>query len=117
MTISLGTQLASLLLSVIITLVVGGVLYRNGRWFLLDVFQGDEQKVDAVNRLLLVGFYLVNLAFVLLMLRTGVEVASFAESLEQVSQGVGMIATTLGGMHFLNVRLLLIVRRRLRCPP
>ena len=57
-----------LLISVALTIWVARTLSRNGRIFLADVLQGNEKLADAVNHLLVVGFYLVNLGFVALYL-------------------------------------------------
>ena len=43
-------------------------LARNGQVFLADVFE-DQSVATATNRLLVVGFYLLNIGFVLLYLR------------------------------------------------
>ena len=69
------TYLIYLLVAVPLTIWVARTLSRNGRIFLVDVFHGNEDFADAVNRLLVVGFYLVNLGFVTLFLRTGDTVA------------------------------------------
>ena len=63
------TYLLYLLISVGIMVFVGSALSRSGRAFLRDVFGGDESLAEAVNRLLVVGFYLLNLGFVTLTLR------------------------------------------------
>src|SRR5207247_2573192 len=44
--------------SVLLTIWVGDTLHRNGRPFLVSVFKEDG-LADSVNRLLVIGFYLV----------------------------------------------------------
>ena len=58
------TYVVYLLVAVPLTIWVATTLSRNGRVFLEDVFAGNEGLADAVNRLLVVGFYLLNLGFV-----------------------------------------------------
>ncbi|MFD0430193.1 hypothetical protein ACFQ60_29755 [Streptomyces zhihengii] len=58
-----------LLISVALTVWVARTLSRNGKIFLADVLKGNETLADAVNHLLVVGFYLVNLGFVTLYLK------------------------------------------------
>ena len=64
MTWTVGTYVVYLLVTVPLTIWVATTLSRNGRVFLADVFAGDDGLADAVNRLLVVGFYLLNLGFV-----------------------------------------------------
>ncbi|NUR26952.1 MAG: hypothetical protein HOV83_14095, partial [Catenulispora sp.] len=59
-----------LLISVVLTVWVARTLSRAGRVFLAQVFPDSEQLPDAVNHLLVVGFYLVNLGFVSLYLKS-----------------------------------------------
>jgi len=88
-----------------LTMYVARSLYRNGRVFLVECFKGNEELADSVNRLLLVGFYLVNLGFVSLYLRTDVDVVGLRGVLELLSQKIGVVMLILGGMHFFNLFL------------
>ncbi len=47
-----------LTLTVIITIFVATTLFRNGKLFLIDIFHGNKELAQAVNNLLLVGFFL-----------------------------------------------------------
>src|SRR6476646_6435743 len=58
--------------SVGLTVWVAHTLHKNGRIFLVDSFLGNEALADSVNRLLVVGFYLINVGFVTLALKYGV---------------------------------------------
>jgi hypothetical protein len=100
-----------LLTAVPITMWVASTLSSNGRIFLRDVFHEDG-LADAVNRLLVVGFYLVNLGFVMLYLRGGGEVADHTELLETVSVKIGVVMLVLGVIHFGNVMVFSSMRRR-----
>lgn len=44
-----------------LTIWVARALQRYGKVFLLDVFDGDDVLAHAVNQLLVIGFYLLNL--------------------------------------------------------
>ena len=108
------TYLAYLLIAVPITLWVGSTLRRNGRVFLLDVFAGDEELAQAVNHLLVVGFYLVNLGFVSIALETSDAVTGAQSAIETLSVKVGTVVLVLGVMHFANLFVLNKLRRRAR---
>lgn len=106
------TYLAYLCLTIPITLWVGSTLRNNGRVFLMDVFDADEELADAVNRLLVVGFYLVNLGYVFVALKTTSRVDDLRTVLEVLSMKVGTIVLILGVLHFVNLIMLNRLRHR-----
>ena len=69
-----------LLVSIGLTIWVARTLSKNGRIFLADVLHGNEKLADAVNHLLVVGFYLVNLGFVALYLSDDETITDHAAS-------------------------------------
>lgn len=89
---------------------VAQTLHRNGRTFLVDAFHGNGELADSVNHLLVVGFYLINIGYVTLALRTGAGVVNAREAIELVSDKFGLVLMVLGCMHFFN----LFVFNRLR---
>jgi hypothetical protein len=101
-----------LAISIALTIWVARTLFRNGRVFLVDVFHGDDAMADSVNRLLVVGFYLINLGYVTLALKMGYDVTSARGSIEALSQKVGWVLLVLGGMHFFNLYVFSRIRRR-----
>ncbi len=99
-------------ISVAMTIWVARTLHRNGRLFLVDAFQGNEPLADAVNHLLVVGFYLVNLGYILLALKTTDPLASARDIIETESYKVGVVVLILGIMHILNILIFAKMRRR-----
>ena len=106
------TYLAYVALAVPITLWVGSTLRRNGRVFLLDVFDGDDDLASAVNHLLVVGFYLVNLGYVSVALKTTDVVVDAVSAIEALSVKVGTVVLVLGVLHLANLFVLNRLRRR-----
>ena len=100
-----------LFFSILFTIYVGRSLYANGQPFLLECW-GNPKVADAVNRCLLIGFYLLNGSFVLLALRFGATGTSLEESLEILSGRVGFVVLVMGVMHFNNLLLCEWARRR-----
>ncbi|MEU1297960.1 hypothetical protein ABZ439_36805 [Streptomyces sp. NPDC005840] len=101
-----------LLVSIGLTVWVARTLSRNGRVFLSDVLHGDEKLADAVNHLLVVGFYLINLGFVALYLTGDDTVANTRQVFEALSTKLGVVLLVLGVMHLGNVYVLNRIRRR-----
>jgi hypothetical protein len=102
-----------LAISIALTVWVARTLARHGSVFLVDVF-GDERVATAVNRLLVVGFYLINLGYVGLAIRIGSDVADARDAVEALSVKVGGVLLVLGAMHLLNVWVFSRIRRRSR---
>ena len=101
-----------LLVSVGLTIWVARTLSRNGKVFLADVLHGNEKLADAVNHLLVVGFYLVNLGFVALHLSGDDTIEDARGVFEALSTKLGVVLLVLGVMHLGNVYVLNRIRRR-----
>jgi hypothetical protein len=101
-----------LALSLAATVWVAGTLHKNGRVFLVHAFQGNTELADSINHLLVVGFYLINVGYVTLALRTSAQAETTRQVIELVSDKVGTILVVLGIMHFLNLYVFNRLRRR-----
>jgi hypothetical protein len=95
-----------------VTVLLGQTLHRHGRYFLLRCLKGDTRSADAVNNLLLAGFYLVNIAFVAIMLKSELSVATIEECVQLLSTKLGIVLMTLGWMHFINLIVLGFIKSR-----
>jgi hypothetical protein len=102
-----------LIASVLLTVWVGNTLHSNGRLFLIAVFQ-EQGLADSVNRLLVVGFYLINLGAAALLINTGGAPASLADMVQETVTRLGVVLLVLGAMHFFNMLVLHVMRRPLR---
>ncbi|MFF5080109.1 hypothetical protein ACFY36_23905 [Actinoplanes sp. NPDC000266] len=106
--------LVYLAVSVGLTVWVATTLSRNGLVFLADVF-ADAKLAKAVNQLLVMGFYLLNLGYVTVTMRSANTIADTSEALETLSMKIGLVLLVLGVLHFCNVFFLGRYRRgRLR---
>lgn len=112
MTLLAWTYLAYLTLSITLTVWVAKTLHKNGRVFLVDSFLGNEMLADSVNHLLVVGFYLINLGYIALALRSADRPAGLQGVLETLSAKIGCVLVVLGLMHFFNIFVFSKMRRR-----
>ena len=95
------TYLAYILISLGITLWVGRTRNRNGRIFLLENYEDKPQLAEAINQMLLVGFYLINIGYIAYTMRIhGRGPEKWAQGLEFLSTKIGAMAIVLGTMHF-----------------
>ncbi|WP_246021729.1 hypothetical protein [Alteraurantiacibacter aquimixticola] len=89
--------------SIGLTVWVARTLSSNGEIFLIDCFGHDEKLARSTNHLLVVGFYLVNLGFILLALQFGREPTTGPEAIRFIATKVGLAVLVLGGWHFFNM--------------
>ena len=101
-----------LALTLVITIFVATTLFRNGKIFLIDIFHGNKELAQAVNNLLLVGFYLVNIGYAVYTMRIADEVSTARIMAELLSQRIGAIILILGAMHFGNMFIFFKLRKR-----
>ncbi len=101
-----------LAISIALTIWVAKVLFKNGRIFLVDIFHGNALLADSVNKLLVVGFYLINLGYMSLALKEGSSIPNAQVVVEVLSFKLGWIILILGGMHFLNLTIFFKLRSR-----
>jgi hypothetical protein len=91
-----------ILVAVGLTAWLARTLFRSGVAFLHDVFADKPELAEAVNRLLVVGFYMLNLGYGLYLLRADQGLNAFA-SLQFLVNRLSILLVVLGGIHFVNV--------------
>ena len=90
-------------ISIIITVLVSRTLSKNGVIYLIDGFNGNDALARSVNHMLVVGFYLLNLGFVLLRMQNGRVIHSVEALIVYLSSGLGFVLFALGIAHFFNM--------------
>src|SRR5579862_7583169 len=91
---------------------VARTLHQNGNGFLIDAFHGNRELAESVNRLLVVGFYLINVGYVTLALHTTADVSTPRQAIELISDKFGLVLVVLGVMHFFNLYVFNRLRKR-----
>ncbi len=77
-------------------------LFRSGVAFLNDVFVDKPALASAVNHLLVVGFYMLNLGYALFIIRATRGMDGFAAA-QNLVNALAKLLVSLAGMHFVNV--------------
>ena len=98
-----ASYFAYLVIAIAMTGWVARTLSVNGEVFLIDCFGHDEVLARSTNHLLVVGFYLVNLGWILLTLQFGSEPQTVADMFRFLSTKLGIVVVVLGAMHFFNM--------------
>ena len=100
-------------ITVCLTIFLARTLFRNGAVFLEDVFKDTPKMADAVNRLLVVGFYLFNLGYAALIMKAE-QGDTVISAVEVLAWKLGALLLSLGAMHFANLFIFYRIRRRAR---
>ena len=111
------SYLIYLAISVTVTIWVARTLHKRGRIFLVDAFHGQTELADSVNHLLVVGFYLINVGYVTYTLRSAANPVDLRQSIELLSDKLGLVLLVLGVMHFFNLYVFSRVRKRAQEDP
>ena len=93
------------------TYFLGRSLYSNGEYFLVAIFASRHAIVQPLNKVLLAGFYLVNVGFVLLFFTQRNDLSGFLPCLEFLSEKLGMVYLVLGSMHIFNILLFMTIEK------
>ena len=99
-------------ITIALTIWVAKTLFTNGRIFLVDIFHGNELLADSVNKLLIVGFYLINIGYAVYTSQIFGEILSVQAVIERLSLKLGAIILILGGMHFFNLFVFFNLRKK-----
>lgn len=100
-------------IALVLTVYLARTLATHGGVFLESVFADEPRLATAVNRLLVVGFYLVNLGWALMMLRAAAA-DSVSVALETLARKLGILLLVLAAMHFFNLLVFHWLRTRAR---
>ncbi|GGH59146.1 hypothetical protein HNQ91_000570 [Filimonas zeae] len=101
-----------LTLTYFITFRVGLIFYKNGRVFIITMLDNNESLTQFINKMLLKGYYLLNLGYAALMLRSWNTIATWKELIDSVAGMTGRILLTLAVIHFFNMSAIYILSKR-----
>lgn len=94
------------LLTGLVTVRAGWRFYRHGAHYILFLLQGQEKLTNTINKLLLTGYYLLNLGYMAIMIRFWKPVHTPAGLLASVAGMSGHIMLTLAAIHFFNMTVI-----------
>ncbi|MCJ8288334.1 MAG: hypothetical protein HRT58_03305 [Crocinitomicaceae bacterium] len=92
-------------IAILLTYYVARNLFRNSEIFMLEIFRGKKDIALATNKLFEIGFYLLNIGYVLLILKM-TYINSYQDVIERVSFKLGGVSIYLGILLFFNLYLL-----------
>ena len=95
-----------LMIVIYIIVLVGRVCYRNGNTYVLELLQGHEDLCIRINKILLTGYYLVNIGYAVTTLASWETVTSVHQLIESIAIKTALIVGLLSLLHYLNIFIL-----------
>lgn len=95
-----------LLITGVIILKVGEICYRNGNLFVAQLIPNHIELCVRINKMLLMGYYLLNLGYCAMTLVSWKTITAFPELIETIATKSSIIIFTIAIMHYLNIFIL-----------
>lgn len=91
---------------------VGKMFRRNGRIFILRVFQENESLTDTTNNILLMAYYLFNIGYSIIQFSYWGRVTDVESMISSISRKAGLLITILAVTHYLNMLIIYFLSNR-----
>lgn len=99
---AIGLYLTYALIAISLVVFLARTLYHHGQVFLESSFE-EPELAHAVNKLLVIGFYLLNLGYALLVYQLQPSYESVTEAFNELVVKLGVLLLSLGAVHLLNM--------------
>ena len=113
MNLNILTFILYVLIAANTTIFVGRALYINGEVFLERIFASIPKVIKPLNKILLLGFYLINLGFILAFFSQKSEITSVTTCFKFLTTRLGIVYLLLGTMHLFNIILFMEIENRI----
>ena len=88
---------------IFIVKVVGQICYRNGNIFLASLIPDHLDMCRQINKMLLIGYYLVNIGYACMTLVSWETIHSFGQLIEVIAFRISLIIVILSVLHYINI--------------
>lgn len=102
MNYNVAAYIVYLISTIYITFYIGKQCHSNGKVFIYGIFKSHHIG-DAVNNILLVAYYLVNIGYAILIISVWPTIESIGQLLNELSQKIGQIVMLLALLHYINI--------------
>jgi hypothetical protein len=103
MNLNISAYIVFTALMVFIIVYVGRYFYTNGRVFIVSLLNGNVSLADSINRLLLVGYYLLNIGYAFLKLKDWKKISTLEMWLSSLALNMGTLILILAFLHYVNM--------------
>ncbi|MEO7767108.1 MAG: hypothetical protein ABIS01_06770 [Ferruginibacter sp.] len=91
---------------------VGKLFHRNGRIFILRLFNQNESLTDTTNNILLMAYYLFNIGYSIMQFSFWEKVSRIDTMIGSISMKTGTLVMILAVTHYFNITLIYFLSKR-----
>jgi hypothetical protein len=99
-------------ITIYIIYYVGKLFHRNGRIFILRLFQQNESLADTTNNILLMAYYLFNIGYAVIQFSFWKQVSGIDDLISSISTKTGMLILILALTHYFNMFLIYLLSNK-----
>jgi len=103
MNLNISAYVVFVFLMVFIIVYVGRYFYTNGRVFIISLLKGNVSLADSINRLLLAGYYLLNIGYAFLKIKDWKKINTLEVWCSSLALNMGTLILILAFMHYGNM--------------
>lgn len=106
MNYNIAAYLFYLVMMIFIIVFVGRLFHKNGRIFILSLFEHDSEMTDKVNNILLIAYYLFNIGYAFVTLRHWEKGLNLQTLISSVGENTGILIFILSVTHYFNMGMI-----------
>jgi hypothetical protein len=103
MNFNISAYMIYLAITIFIIVFVGKYFYRNGRIFILALYNGNTDLTDNLNRILLIAYYLFNIGYAFIKLNHWQKLINIEMLISSISINMGELILILAFTHYINM--------------
>ncbi|HLV45480.1 MAG TPA: hypothetical protein VKY32_00405 [Flavobacterium sp.] len=91
---------------------VGKLFHRNGRIFILSLFQNREDLTNNTNNLLLIAYYLFNIGYAILQFSYWETIKNVSTMISSIATKTGILILILAALHYNNMFIIYLLSNK-----
>jgi len=103
MNLNLVTYSIYIFITAFVIIQVGFICYKNGNVFVTHLIPNDKEFCLRVNKILLVGYYLINIGYAVITLSEWNTITSIDQMIESTAKNIAIIICILAILHYFNL--------------
>lgn len=92
---------------------VGRLFHKNGRIFILRIFQGRTAQADATNNIILIAYYLFNTGYAIVQFSNWQAVPDLQMLIASITVKTGILVGILAVTHYFNMLLIYLLSKKI----
>jgi len=103
MNLNLITYCIYLCIASLLIIKVGSICYKNGNIFVSHLIPDDKEFSLRVNNILLIGYYLINIGYAIVIISDWLRIDSVNQIIESIASRIAIIMCFLAALHYFNL--------------